>query len=152
MKDDSSKSRWWEREYYEMLAARKEREGDAMPRIISRDWPKPKLSDVLRCAHMAKEQPEIWELAQEEALIRLEDWDYNNNRMAHLMSSFHGWFRYKYGFEGYYPGAFGAVGAIIREWAKPDFDGDEVALARSILHPSEYIDDLQGKDSVQRGA
>ncbi len=143
---EDSNSRWWEAEYYEMLAAHQVKTGEKF-RITRMDvilatWPKPKLSDVLRCAHLAKEQPEIWALAQEQAKIAIEDWDDDDNRMSNLIALFEGWFVFKNGLRDHDTAAFASISLLLREWLQPGFDGDEVAVARRILRPSTYIDDL----------
>lgn len=141
MSADGKPSKWWETEYYEMLAAHKSKTGEE-PRVIGMDWPKPKLSDILRCARLAREQPEIWALAQEQAQIPLEEWDDDDNRMSNLIGRFEKWFIYKNGLQDQLPFGFAAISLFFREWLQPDFDGDEVAAARNVLRPSEYIDDL----------
>lgn len=146
---ESKPNRWWETEYYEMLAEYQERTGDVGGRIISFDWPKPKLSDVLRCARLAKEQPEIWALAQEQAKIPIEEWDNDDNRMSNLIGPFEDWYIFKHGLQDQLPFAFASASLIFREWLQPDYDGDEIAAARRVLRPSVYFDDLTEEGDVQ---
>lgn len=138
---------WYQREYEEMLHERQRQPGYQPARNITSDWPKPKLSEVLECARLAKQQPEIWELAKEQAKIPPEDWHHD---MDHLMPSmtgpFYKLFMYKNGLEDHLPFAFMTIGRILREWTKSDFNGDEVAVVRAELRPPEYIDDLADND------
>jgi hypothetical protein len=142
MSADNKATRWWEQEYSKMLSEDQAKAGSSAGKLITDDWPKPKLSDIMRCAYLAKEQPEIWNLAQEQAKIPLNEWDNEDNRMSNLIGPFEKWFIYENGLQDHYPFAFSAISLFFREWLQPDFDGNEVEVARQILRPRVYIDDL----------
>lgn len=140
--EEKSELPWWQREYEELLKKYQEETGDYGGLPIDFDRPKPKLSDILRCAHLAKEQPEIWELAKEQALIPLEEWDDDDNRMSNVSWAFDKWFIFKNNLHDQLPFAFGQFSLILREILQPGFDGNIANAARKVLYPSWYIDDL----------
>ena len=138
---------WWQREYEELLRAHQKAHGNQTPMrfdVRLATLPKPKLSDILRCARIGKEQPGVWREAQAQAVLPDEVWDDDECRPRELLPFFAHWYRFKHGLEGYLPDAF-VIDPIIRAWAHPDFDGDEVTAARKVLKGipwRAYVDDL----------
>lgn len=139
--------RWWQREYENLLRAHLIEHGKPEPvRLDVRlaTLPKPKLSDVLRCAQLAKEQPGVWEEARAQAMLPQQVWDDDERRPPELLPLFTHWYRYKHGLQDHLPDAF-IIDPVLREWAHPDFDGDEVAALRRILSTipwKSYVEDL----------
>lgn len=145
---------WYERERQGLLRAYEAIHGNTMGRIIPHDLPPPKLSDVLRCALLAKAELQIWAAAQREALFTDEQYENREGILPNLLNPFTRWFRLKNDLYDYQSAAFARLNPTLREWARPDFDGDEVAALRRLLqsYPGEkiYLDDLGG-DPSQRG-
>lgn len=145
---------WYERERQELLRAYEAVHGSIMGRSIPHDLPLPKLSDVLRCALLAKAEPQIWAAAQKEALFTDEQYENHEGILPNLIGPFTRWFRLKNDLYDYENSAFARINPTLREWARHNFDGDEVAALRRLLqsYPGEkiYLDDLAG-DPSQRG-
>ena len=135
------RSLWYERERQDLLRAYEAIHGKIDGRIVPHDRPLPKLSDVLRCARMAKVEPSIWEVAQREALFSEEQFNNRESVLYIPLTKFTDWFRLKNNLYDFDSWAFSFANTL-REWAHPDFDGDEIAALRRLTFPNKYIDDL----------
>ena len=146
-------SLWYERERQELLREYEAVHGSVDGRIVPHDLPRPKLSDVLRYARLAKAEPQIWEAAQREALFTDEQYERGEGILPKLISPFKQWFRLKNDLYDFEDAAFGRIPLVLREWARPDFDGDEVASLRRLLSEpyfsKRYIDDLKKGEAPQ---
>ena len=139
---------WYERERQELLRAYEAIHGKIDGRIIPHDLPRPKLSDVLRCAQLAKVEPEIWELAKKEAFFTDEQFEHREHMLWMFLRPFTDWFRLKNGLYDHDDWAF-ALSSVLCEWTRPDFGGDEVATLRRLIFPNRYVDDLANGASKQ---
>ena len=146
---------WYERERQELLRAYEAIHGKVDGRIMPHDLPRPKLSDVLRCARLAKAELQIWQAAQREAFFTDEQYEKREGILPNPLSPFREWFRLKNDLYDYQSAPFARINPALREWARPDFDGDEVAALRRLLSESyfrePYIDDL-AEDASQNAA
>ncbi len=147
---------WYERERQQLLRDYEAIHGSTAGRIIPHDLPRPKLSDVLRCARLAKAEPQIWEAAQREAFLTDEQYENNEGIILRLMSPFIDWFRLKSGLYDHKSAPFHRINPALRVWARPDFDGNEVASLRLLLSEKyfsdQYVDDLAVDVPQQGGA
>lgn len=141
-------SLWYEWERQRLLREYEAVHASVNGRIIPHDLPRPKLSDVLRCARLAKAEPQIWNIAQKESLMSEEELHFEDDggALLFLMSPFIAWFRLNNSLYDHDDAAFVRIVPTLREWARPDFDGDEVTALRQFLSEKfflkRYIDDL----------
>ena len=147
-------SLWYEQERKELLREFEAAHGRTHWHIRPHDLPRPKLSDVLRCARLAKAEPQIWEAAQEKALFTDEQRENREGVLLNLMGPFIDWFLLKNKlYIDYDDTAFVSIIATFREWAHPDFDGDDITALRRILKPfpeaNYLVDDLAEDQSLQ---
>jgi len=133
---------WYERERQELLRTYEAVHGKTAGRIIPHNLPRPMLSEVLQCARLAKLEPQIWAAAQKEAFFTDKQFEDREGILLHLIGPFLSWYRLKNELYDHDDYAFMRISPTLREWAHPDFDGDEVAALRRLLLPSSYIDDL----------
>lgn len=121
---------WYERERQDLLRAYEMIHGKVSGRIIPHNRPLPNLSDVWRCAQLAKAESSIWEEAQRAALLTVEQFEGRGSYLGDIMSVFVEWYRLKNGLYDLDNGAFCRIVPTLREWARPDFRGSALARLR----------------------
>lgn len=132
---------WYERERQDLLRAYEAVHGKVDGRTVPHDRPLPMLSDVLRCAQMARGESSIWEVAEREAHFTEEQFNNRESILYITLYKFTDWFRLKNDLYDHDDWAFSFANTL-REWARQDFDGDEVGVLRRLTFSNKYIDDL----------
>ena len=146
-------STWYELERQELLRAYEAIQGSTQGRIIPHGRPLPKLSDVLRCAQLAKTEPVIWEWAQKEAFQTDEEFEEYGSSLFNILMPYTNWYRLKNGLYDHDDCAFVRIDPTLRALARSEFDRDEVTALRYFLesYPGKiFVDDLKD-DASQQG-
>lgn len=132
----------WQQEYNDFVRAEQKKRG-GKSRIVKPTDPKPKLSDLIRCAELAKGQPEIWDLAVEKAQKTPEQRDAEEDyHLGEMCDYFASWFRFKNGLRDHLPDSFCYLHNVLLYWAEAGVGGDKIAIARHWFRGESYIDDV----------